>query len=515
MLSGSCRVSDADLLHPAHYDAGPGGIEVLVLEYWAMPRNAQILSVLIASPGDVSRQRDVIQREVEDWNRSPLSRTLGVRLESLRWELDAIPELGRGDAQSVINRQLRDDADVVVGVFHSRIGTRTLRAESGTAEEIEASALEGKRVHVYVDMSDLPRDHDPQQLAALKLYLERLSTQGLLREIASDDELARHVRLALDHDVAELLTTELTTSHPGPDTTHSQDPAVAARDELNRSADAILAQEGLRPDAPMDGTPAWASQAFEQRQAALLRELPSLLRQVIAAIRTGDPIRNEAWLELIPDLATNPHRGGITRLLELTRAPGSVLFHLAGATAAAVRNDALVARLLSAVTRVDDPYKGIRPAVVSLRAQLAFPTDWPSRDLAEFVVPLVAEASGDRAAQEAWERWTYLAAVAMTYFNSTLGGVWVDHPYLRVEGEHRAPLRVVVAGRIRDSIASNPNHPFLQGGLCDGNADLFREASRTFESNYGEWALNMDWQALPPGGGTLPSGPHYPGQLGA
>src|SRR3954447_15765406 len=170
-----------------------------------MPRTAQIVSILIASPGDVERQRDVIHGEVESWNRSALSRTLGVQLEALRWELDAIPELGTGDAQSVINRQLRDDADIVVGIFHTRIGTRTARAESGTAEEIENSAADGKPVHVYVDVSDVPINHDPEQLASLKRYVARLSTRGLLREVASDDELARHVRLALDRDVANLL----------------------------------------------------------------------------------------------------------------------------------------------------------------------------------------------------------------------------------------------------------------------------------------------------------------------
>ena len=31
-----------------------------------MPRQAQVLAVLIASPGDVERQRGVIQREIED-----------------------------------------------------------------------------------------------------------------------------------------------------------------------------------------------------------------------------------------------------------------------------------------------------------------------------------------------------------------------------------------------------------------------------------------------------------------
>jgi hypothetical protein len=49
-----------------------------------MPRPAQVLTVLIASPGDVLRQRDVVQREVEDWNRGRIGKDLGIRLEVAR-----------------------------------------------------------------------------------------------------------------------------------------------------------------------------------------------------------------------------------------------------------------------------------------------------------------------------------------------------------------------------------------------------------------------------------------------
>src|SRR4051794_17439678 len=346
-----------------------------------MPRTAQIVSILIASPGDVERQRDVIHGEVESWNRSALSRTLGVQLEALRWELDAIPELGTGDAQSVINRQLRDDADIVVGIFHTRIGTRTARAESGTAEEIENSASDGKPVHVYVDVSDVPINHDPEQLASLKRYVARLSTRGLLREVASDDELARHVRLALDRDVATLLAEGSRAVGSQVPDSDVPAPTVRAREELNRAADDVLRLEAMRGDSPMDGPPAALTEMYQRRHHELLHGIRPLLERVVATIRTGDAARDEAWIELIPVLAPNPHRGGSTRLLDLVRAPGTLLFQLAGVAATSVRNDQLVGRLLSPLISVDDPRHGIRPAVVSLRAEVPFPTEWPSRDL--------------------------------------------------------------------------------------------------------------------------------------
>lgn len=121
----------------------------------------QVLEVLVASPGDVPAQRLVVQTEVEAWNRSAIARSLGVRLEARLWELDGVPELGTGDAQEVLNRQLLNRADIVIALFHARLGTPTARAESGTAEELQGAIQRGLHVHVFVNQADISRDHDP------------------------------------------------------------------------------------------------------------------------------------------------------------------------------------------------------------------------------------------------------------------------------------------------------------------------------------------------------------------
>ena len=51
--------------------------------------------------------------------------------------------------QSILNRQLVDEADIVVGLFHSRLGQPTSRGASGTAEEIDRSVERGVKVHVF------------------------------------------------------------------------------------------------------------------------------------------------------------------------------------------------------------------------------------------------------------------------------------------------------------------------------------------------------------------------------
>src|SRR6266496_5904882 len=122
-----------------------------------MSFNAKVLVVLVAAPGDTVDARDTVEREVRMWN-TDHCRDKKVMLLPIRWETDAVPELGDGDAQSVINSQLVDDVDIVFGLFHGRLGSPTPRAASGTAEELERSITRGARVHVYFSAMPLPRE---------------------------------------------------------------------------------------------------------------------------------------------------------------------------------------------------------------------------------------------------------------------------------------------------------------------------------------------------------------------
>src|SRR5690348_6954033 len=167
-----------------------------------MAFEARVLSVLIASPGDTLHARDVVAKAIVSWDRDRTKSTK-VALLPQRWEIDAVPEMG-GDPQGIINRQLVDDADIVIGLFHTRLGMRTERAESGTVEEIERSLKNGARVHVFFSEMPLPYNHDQKQFEAVRGYRSKLSATGLLGTFASIDDLIAKVRVCLDYDVARL-----------------------------------------------------------------------------------------------------------------------------------------------------------------------------------------------------------------------------------------------------------------------------------------------------------------------
>ena len=90
-----------------------------------MPRQEDILGVLVASPSDVLAERTRLEEVIHELN-ATWSRSLGIRLDLIRWETHAYPALGE-DAQAVINTQVPDDYDIFVGIMWHRFGTPTGR----------------------------------------------------------------------------------------------------------------------------------------------------------------------------------------------------------------------------------------------------------------------------------------------------------------------------------------------------------------------------------------------------
>jgi hypothetical protein len=69
-------------------------------------------------------------------------------LLAVGWETDVAPEMG-APAQSIIDRQILNDADLLVGIFWTRIGTPTASYASGAVEEIEEHLKAGRPAMLY------------------------------------------------------------------------------------------------------------------------------------------------------------------------------------------------------------------------------------------------------------------------------------------------------------------------------------------------------------------------------
>ncbi|MFE7628905.1 DUF4062 domain-containing protein [Kocuria sp. NPDC057446] len=157
--------------------------------------------ILIASPGDAAEERAVLRDVLTDWNITD-GRRQGVALLPWLWERHAIAQLG-DRPQALINSQAVDQSDAVIAVFNSRLGASTGMDVSGTAEEINRAAAQGRPVHVYFSTAPFSRDADLEQITALRKFKEEMLTKGLLGEYENPQDLIGQVRRAIQYDIDE------------------------------------------------------------------------------------------------------------------------------------------------------------------------------------------------------------------------------------------------------------------------------------------------------------------------
>lgn len=180
-----------------------------------MPQNAVVYRVLIASPSDCIEERRIIPEVIHYWNAIHSLET-GAILQPVMWETHARPELGERP-QAIINRQLVDKCDILIGAFWTKLGTPTGMAPSGTAEEIERSRAAKKQVLLYFSSKPVtPDSYDPDQYKALKEYRTALQQQGLYSEYESSSEFRQLLYRHLAGAVSELHRIQIHGDSPRP-----------------------------------------------------------------------------------------------------------------------------------------------------------------------------------------------------------------------------------------------------------------------------------------------------------
>lgn len=162
-----------------------------------MAYKATVLSVMIASPGDVTEERNLIRDIIHEWNDINSKATECVLLP-VGWETHSAPDLG-GRAQDIINKSV-EHCDLLVGVFWTRLGTPTGDFESGTVEEIKRHISDGKPAMVYFSTAPVaPQSLDPTQYAALEDLKKWCFGQGLVENYDNisdfSEKFKRHIQI--------------------------------------------------------------------------------------------------------------------------------------------------------------------------------------------------------------------------------------------------------------------------------------------------------------------------------
>lgn len=161
-----------------------------------MTYRATVVRVMVASPSDVQQERLAAQAIIHNWN-VVNSHSRSQVLLPILWETHTTPALGER-AQSIINKQIVVDSDMLVAMFWTRIGTPTGDSQSGTIEEIEEHVRAGKPVLLYFSNQPVrPDSIDDRQYRALLDFKESAKQRGLIEEYESLDQfrekLSRHL----------------------------------------------------------------------------------------------------------------------------------------------------------------------------------------------------------------------------------------------------------------------------------------------------------------------------------
>jgi hypothetical protein len=144
-----------------------------------MVYRASVVSVMIASPGDVGKERELVRNIIHETNDLHAANNQTVLLP-VGWETHTAPELA-GRAQEIINKNIVDKCDLLVGIFWTRLGTPTGEAESGTVEEIKRHVEAGKPAMIYFSAVPVaPESLNQKQYKALSVFKDWCKGQGLI-----------------------------------------------------------------------------------------------------------------------------------------------------------------------------------------------------------------------------------------------------------------------------------------------------------------------------------------------
>jgi|LSQX01.3.fsa_nt_gb nucleoside 2-deoxyribosyltransferase len=175
-----------------------------------MGYSATVLKIMLASPADVLKERQVARSIISDWN-VVNAEDRRIVLLPIGWETHASPQMG-DRPQAIINRQMLKDCDILVAVFWTRLGSPTGTAQSGTVEEIEEHVAKGKPALIYFSSTPVrPDSVDNDQYSALLEFKESCRQRGLVEEYDSLEEFREQFSRHLAQTVIREFTSELNT----------------------------------------------------------------------------------------------------------------------------------------------------------------------------------------------------------------------------------------------------------------------------------------------------------------
>jgi hypothetical protein len=165
-----------------------------------MPLSITRYKVLLSAPSDAKAECKIADEELQRINRMHCSET-GIDFFPTDWRRDSRADSGN-EPQKLLNKQIVEDADIILAIFKERFGTPTGEYGSGTEEEIFLGLELGKPVLIYFwepPTGHIPRDE--QQLILINELKSKLQNKVIYQLFDDCDKLQSQVR----HDFTKLM----------------------------------------------------------------------------------------------------------------------------------------------------------------------------------------------------------------------------------------------------------------------------------------------------------------------
>ena len=164
---------------------------------------ANCYNVMIVSPSDVSEEREVAKNLLYKWNEIN-SRTRCITFSVLGYDINAHADSGCHPQES-LNHQLLEQADLIIAIFWTKLGTPTTEYSSGSVEEISKHIEQGKKAFIYFSNKVVdPVKLDTEQYKKLQEYKASIKGNAFYKEFSTDDKF----RQLLNEDI-QLIANEL------------------------------------------------------------------------------------------------------------------------------------------------------------------------------------------------------------------------------------------------------------------------------------------------------------------
>lgn len=215
-------------------------------------KNVELVKVFLASPGDVTREADLVKETFDSINRT-LGEEKGIQFKVINWKTDSFPAYGN-DGQALLNEQIAEmtQFDLFIGIMWNRFGSPTPRADSGTEEEflraVESFEKNGNpQIMFYFNQAPFTfiSAQDAEQKMKVLEFKGKVQNQGLTHDYNGADNFQQPFRNHIESWLVRQSPKKLEPPHIESEPALTNEPQEIAIQTLNDPGMWVLLKDGF------------------------------------------------------------------------------------------------------------------------------------------------------------------------------------------------------------------------------------------------------------------------------